>query len=68
MYLQEGESLSRFFTCRLQPCHHDTRAQQLDLFPGLRGLTEAQLLSLQAKLTFTGEASFVQYYLSMLSR
>ena len=63
--LQEGESLSRWLTCLLQPAHVDPQGQQTLEFPGLNGLTSVQLSVLRHKLLPTDEHSFFRFYTSL---
>jgi hypothetical protein len=65
LFEQEGESLSRWLTCCLQPGHMDPPSQQPLEFPGLNGLTSTQLSSLRQKLIHTDEPSFYRYYTAL---
>jgi len=61
MQFRERSSMARWLLCRLIPSHKDSKENQLQSFPELGQLTEAQYQALLRKFHNTDDFSFVQY-------
>eukprot|EP01094_Clydonella_sp_ATCC50884_P010615 TRINITY_DN2034_c0_g2_i1.p1 TRINITY_DN2034_c0_g2~~TRINITY_DN2034_c0_g2_i1.p1 ORF type:complete len:888 (+),score=157.62 TRINITY_DN2034_c0_g2_i1:125-2665(+) len=62
MSFKEGESMERWLRCRLIPSHKDEPEQQMQAFPLLRELGEADRRQLLAKFHHTDDMSYAQFW------